>query len=124
MRFARNISLWSEMKPALYHGHLAYVDFTRSVFVRYFNSIAREMDLHFLGVVRSAYIAILDKLSTLIKQYNLILVKVQGRCTFGEETVGVAESNVSISRDGRILSTLLGLAVSVLAISGDNDSSQ
>jgi len=82
------------------------------------------MDLHFLGVVWSVCIATLDKLLTLIKQYNLILVKVQGRCTFGEETVGVAESNVSISRDGRILSTLLGLAVSVLAISGDNDSSQ
>jgi len=29
MTFARNISQWSAVKPALYHGHLAYIDFTR-----------------------------------------------------------------------------------------------
>ena len=31
MTFARNISQWSAVKPALYHGHLAYIDFTRFV---------------------------------------------------------------------------------------------
>jgi len=45
MRFAKNISLWSEMKPALYHGHLAYIDFARSVFIQYFHSVSGEMDL-------------------------------------------------------------------------------
>jgi len=32
MTFARNVSQWSAMKPALYHGHLAYIDFARFVF--------------------------------------------------------------------------------------------
>lgn len=27
--FARNISHWNEMKPALYHGHMAYLDFSK-----------------------------------------------------------------------------------------------
>lgn len=27
--FARNISAWNEMKPALYHGHMAYLDFSK-----------------------------------------------------------------------------------------------
>ncbi|XP_055307017.1 heparin sulfate O-sulfotransferase-like [Sitodiplosis mosellana] len=29
LSFARNISAWSEMKPALYHGHMAYLDFSK-----------------------------------------------------------------------------------------------
>lgn len=27
--FVRNISAWDEMKPALYHGHMAYLDFSK-----------------------------------------------------------------------------------------------
>ncbi|ESO94416.1 hypothetical protein LOTGIDRAFT_175435 [Lottia gigantea] len=29
MRFAINITTWTEKTPALYHGHLAFLDFTR-----------------------------------------------------------------------------------------------
>ncbi|XP_029655798.2 heparan sulfate 2-O-sulfotransferase 1-like [Octopus sinensis] len=29
MRFVYNITTWNEKKPALYHGHLAYVDFAK-----------------------------------------------------------------------------------------------
>ena len=31
MRFITNLTNWNEKKPALYHGHLAYLDFSRSV---------------------------------------------------------------------------------------------
>lgn len=27
--FVRNITAWNEMKPALYHGHMAYLDFSK-----------------------------------------------------------------------------------------------
>lgn len=27
--FVRNITHWNEMKPALYHGHMAYLDFSK-----------------------------------------------------------------------------------------------
>ncbi|XP_046812209.1 heparin sulfate O-sulfotransferase-like isoform X2 [Lucilia cuprina] len=27
--FVRNVTKWHEMKPALYHGHLAYLDFSK-----------------------------------------------------------------------------------------------
>ena len=29
MRFARNITGWSAMKPAFYHGHMAFLDFSK-----------------------------------------------------------------------------------------------
>ncbi len=29
MRFVLNISQWDEKKPAFYHGHIAYVDFSK-----------------------------------------------------------------------------------------------
>lgn len=29
--FVRNISAWNEMKPALYHGHMAYLDFSKYI---------------------------------------------------------------------------------------------
>lgn len=31
MKFARNITGWSEMKPAFYHGHMAFLDFSKWV---------------------------------------------------------------------------------------------
>lgn len=31
MRFAQNISKWVAKKPALYHGHIAYLDFSKFV---------------------------------------------------------------------------------------------
>lgn len=33
-KFVQNITHWDAMKPALYHGHLAFLDFTR--YDRYF----------------------------------------------------------------------------------------
>ena len=29
MRFVYNVSNWEEKKPAIYHGHLGYLDFHR-----------------------------------------------------------------------------------------------
>lgn len=29
LKFAMNVSNWSNMKPALYHGHFAYLDFSK-----------------------------------------------------------------------------------------------
>lgn len=29
LKFAVNVSNWSNMKPALYHGHFAYLDFSK-----------------------------------------------------------------------------------------------
>ncbi|XP_057194983.1 heparan sulfate 2-O-sulfotransferase 1 isoform X1 [Triplophysa rosa] len=29
MRFVRNVTSWREMKPGFYHGHIAYLDFTK-----------------------------------------------------------------------------------------------
>lgn len=29
MKFVRNITAWSEMKPAFYHGHIAFLDFAK-----------------------------------------------------------------------------------------------
>lgn len=31
VKFVRNVSAWHEMKPALYHGHMAYLDFSKWV---------------------------------------------------------------------------------------------
>ena len=33
VRFATNVTFWHEKKPAIYHGHLAYIDFSRCVLV-------------------------------------------------------------------------------------------
>lgn len=29
VKFVRNVTAWNEMKPALYHGHMAYLDFSK-----------------------------------------------------------------------------------------------
>lgn len=29
IRFVRNMSYWQQMKPALYHGHMAFLDFSK-----------------------------------------------------------------------------------------------
>lgn len=29
VRFVQNVSAWREMKPAFYHGHVAYLDFSK-----------------------------------------------------------------------------------------------
>lgn len=29
VEFVRNITAWNEMKPALYHGHMAFLDFSK-----------------------------------------------------------------------------------------------
>ena len=47
MRFARNITTWKEKMPAVYHGHLAYVEFERlDVYKRplYINIVRRPLD--------------------------------------------------------------------------------
>ncbi|XP_055298163.1 heparin sulfate O-sulfotransferase [Sitodiplosis mosellana] len=47
LSFARNISAWSEMKPALYHGHMAYLDFSKFQIPQkpiYINLIRRPID--------------------------------------------------------------------------------
>ena len=47
MRFARNITTWKEKMPAVYHGHLAYVEFeTLGVYKRplYINIVRRPLD--------------------------------------------------------------------------------
>lgn len=31
MQFVRNITDWKDIKPALYHGHMAYLDFSKWV---------------------------------------------------------------------------------------------
>lgn len=31
VRFVKNVTLWKEMKPAFYHGHVSFLDFTKCV---------------------------------------------------------------------------------------------
>lgn len=31
VRFVKNVTLWKEMKPAFYHGHVSFLDFTKYV---------------------------------------------------------------------------------------------
>jgi len=31
VRFVKNVTLWNEMKPAFYHGHVSFLDFTKCV---------------------------------------------------------------------------------------------
>uniref|UniRef100_A0A2R5LIG4 Putative sulfotransferase n=1 Tax=Ornithodoros turicata TaxID=34597 RepID=A0A2R5LIG4_9ACAR len=47
IRFAYNITLWSSIKPAIYHGHIAFLDFTRLGISKnpiYINIIRRPLD--------------------------------------------------------------------------------
>lgn len=47
IEFARNLSAWNEMKPALYHGHMAFLDFSKFGMTQkpiYINLIRKPLD--------------------------------------------------------------------------------
>ncbi|XP_063699535.1 heparin sulfate O-sulfotransferase [Culicoides brevitarsis] len=47
IKFARNVSSWQAMKPAFYHGHVAYLDFTKFGIAQkpiYINLIRKPLD--------------------------------------------------------------------------------
>lgn len=47
MKFVRNVTEWSQMKPAFYHGHLAYLDFAKFGVTQkplYINLIRKPLD--------------------------------------------------------------------------------
>lgn len=47
MRFVHNVTEWDSMKPALYHGHMAFVDFDKFGVVKmpiFINIIRKPLD--------------------------------------------------------------------------------
>lgn len=65
LHFVKNVTKWNLMKPALYHGHFAFIDFTKQVFkiTTFFNkcisytikTIGKISDLAFLVPYLSTY---------------------------------------------------------------------
>lgn len=45
VRFVKNVTLWKEMKPAFYHGHVSFLDFTKCVLCALFVPCANSLSL-------------------------------------------------------------------------------
>lgn len=51
VRFVKNVTLWKEMKPAFYHGHVSFLDFTKCVLCALVVPCANS-----LGLLRPMYL--------------------------------------------------------------------